>query len=346
MKPINKCFIVLIFSGSNLFYSCIDDNITPPLTGDLGNTEEMLVYFEEQGDFVNSFLAPALVNAEEVYSNLNSYLVIDIRRPEEFATGHIEGSINVQYDSLYDFLNNSDHSIYSKIILVSKNGQSSSYYTCLARLAGFDKVFTMNFGLASWNEFFADEWFNAIGNDPVIDTYINDAVSKNNFTNLPEVTFENPDDPIETKTKERIKRIISEGFENGIQYKNNLFGTSNEYLVCYGSARLYYARGEGPLAELGHNASAAFYMSDPLYELRAVNSLQTLPVDNRIIAYDETGQLSACVAAYLRVLGYDARTLLFGGNQLIYDRMIGDPDIGSFAFDITDIKNYPYVNGE
>lgn len=329
-----------------LFNCCIDDNITPPLTGNLSPVAEMLIYFEKQGDFVNSNFAPALIEADEVFSNLSSYLMIDIRDADQFSAGHIEGAVNVNTDSLYDFVNEMNNVAYEKIVLISKNGQSSAYFTCLLRLAGFDKVYTMNFGLASWNEFFASDWLDAIGNDPNVLDYINDAVPKNNLTNLPEVTFENPDDPIETKIIERVKRIISEGFKDGVQYKNNLFSTNNDYLVCYGSSRLYFARREGLLAELGHNPAAVFFMSYPLFELRAVNSLQTLPANNRILVYDETGQLSSCVAAYLRVLGYDAQTLLYGGNQLIYDRMIGDPDIGSFAFDVTDIKNYPYVTRE
>lgn len=340
----SKNYIIIVLSSvSVLFHCCIDDNITPPLTGDLNLTAEMLVYFEGNGDFANSYEAPALVNAEEVYANLNSYLIIDIRQLEDFAEGRIEESVNVPIVGLYNYFENLNTSNYPKIILISKNGQSSAYFTCLLRLAGFKNVYTMNFGLASWNEYFADEWLNAVGDDPLISNYINDPVPKNDYTTLPTIIFENPNAPLETRVLQRIKKIISEGFSEGIQYRKNLIFSVYDYLVCYGISDLYYAPQHGP----GHNPAAVLYQSDPVFELRSFRSLQTLPTDNTIFIYDENGQMGACMTAYLRVLGYDAKTLLFGGNQLIYhNRMFSDADLIPFAFSIYDIKNYPYVTGE
>jgi rhodanese-related sulfurtransferase len=50
--------------------------------------------------------------------------------------------------------------------------------------------------------------------------------------------------------------------------------------------------------------------------------LKTLPTDETIVVYCYTGQTSAALAAYLRILGYDAVTLLFGTNAMIYDTMV------------------------
>ena len=342
MKTFNKYYTITIISFFILFSGCIKDNITPPLTSDLNPVAEMLIYFEEQGDFVNSPLAPALIGADEVYANLSSYLVIDIRQPSVFTEGHIEGSINIQPDSLFGYFENLNSGEYSKIILVSKNGQSSAYFTCLLRLAGFYNVYTMNFGLAYWNEFFADEWFNAIGDALNIWSFTNDAKPKNDFTPLPEVTFDNPDAPIEERIKERIKKVFSEGFHDRLQYRAALRVSDDDYFVCYGIPSLYYARLKGP----GHNAAAIFYLSGPYFDFRTQRYLQTLPTAKNIIIYDENGQAGACIAAYLRVLGYSAQTLLFGGNQIIYyNRMKSEPDLIPFAFDYMKIKNYPYITG-
>jgi len=238
-------------------------------------------------------------------------------------------------------------SFYPKIVIVSKNGQSSAYFSCLLRLAGFNNVYTMSFGLASWNEVFADEWFGALGNDPEILYYNNEDNPKNDFTSLPDVTFENPSASIKDRVNGRIKKIISLGFIEDINFKTFLNRFGNDYIVCYGSTSLlYYARRIGPLAELGHHDRAVFYKADPLYELRSTESLQTLPNNNTILIYDGTGELSACMAAYLRVLGYDVQTLLFGANQLFYDRMIEDPELMNFVFSSSRIKNYPYVTGD
>ena len=92
--------------------------------------------------------------------------------------------------------------------------------------------------------------------------------------------------------------------------------------------------------------NAIFYNANPLFEIRSSESLQTIPGNKTILIYDGTGELSACMAAYLRVLGYNAQTLLFGANQLFYSRMIDDPELMEFVFSSARIKNYPYVPGE
>jgi hypothetical protein len=73
--------------------------------------------------------------------------------------------------------------------------------------------------------------------------------------------------------------------------------------------------------------------------------LQTLPNDRPILIYSGDGQLSACMTAYLTVLGYDAKTLLFGANQLFYFRLSTDPNLTQYAFSNADIMNYPYLTG-
>jgi len=339
-KKFTAIFIVIVLIITN---SCIDDNVVPPLTGNLESAGEMLIYFESLGDFANSSEAPALVSADEVYTNLDDYLIIDIRSTNDFQSGHIEGSLNVSTDSLYNFFRTTDVEQYNKVIIVSRSGQSAAYFTCLLRLAGYDNVYTMNFGLASWNEFFADEWLNALGEDENISIYTNVSVPKEDFADLPEITIENPDATLKQIADLRIKKIMAEGFVEETNFVRRITNLDNNYLICYGRSRLYTAPRNGPLGELGHDPRTVFYISDPVYELRSVNYLQSLPTDRRILLYDETGQNGACMAAYLRVLGYNAVTILFGGNHLIYARIIGDPEISEFAFDNNDIKNYPYI---
>ncbi len=345
-KLMSKYFIIFTSLAIAALISCIDDNVNPPLTGDLNPVAEMLVYFESLGDFPNSNLAPALIEADEVFVNLYNYLLIDIRPEPEFLSGHIENAVNVSIDSLFYFVELNSGNGLPKIVIIDKNGQGSSYFTCLLRLTGFDNTYTLHFGMAAWHQDFADEWLNALGNDPEIAYYINEHNPKNDFSNLPDVFFPDPNAPIEERIKERIMNIISEGFNDEAQFRNSLVYFSNDYLVCYGSnGRLYNARNYGPLAGLGHHEKAIFYMANPLFELRSTEFLQTLPANNPVIIYDGTGELSACMAAYLRVLGYNAQTILFGANQLFYDRMVDDPDLMEFVFSESVIKNFPYVSG-
>jgi rhodanese-related sulfurtransferase len=56
------------------------------------------------------------------------------------------------------------------------------------------------------------------------------------------------------------------------------------------------------------------------------------------IIYCYTGQTSAHVAAYLRVLGYDAKSLVFGVNAMAHGTMPGT----TFQED-TEVHDYPLV---
>ena len=48
--------------------------------------------------------------------------------------------------------------------------------------------------------------------------------------------------------------------------------------------------------------------------------LKTLPTDKTIAVYCYTGQASSFMAAYLRLLGYDSKSLLYVTNGMIYDK--------------------------
>jgi rhodanese-related sulfurtransferase len=334
---------IIITLNLIVFNSCIDDKITPPFIGELNPTAEMLTYFEAQGDFANTIEAPALVNAEEVFADISSYLIIDIRNETDFINGHIEGAVNVLTDSLLEFISNAELSSFNKIVIVSKNGQSSAFFTCLLRLADFSNVYSMKYGMASWHQDFADEWLNALNDHISIFDFTNEIYPKNNFSDLPEIVFDNPGASLKRRIEERVKKIINEGF----QYFSVLPSANINYLVCYGSGRLYFSsRSSLVFPELGHPPGTVSYNDSPLFELRSVNYLQTLPTNESIAMYDYDGQLSACMTAYLRVLGYDAKPILFGAHQLFYSRMAADPELIAYAFKPADIQNYPYITGK
>ena len=75
------------------------------------------------------------------------------------------------------------------------------------------------------------------------------------------------------------------------------------------------------------------------------NTRRIFTAEQKILIYSGDGQSSACMAAYLTVLGYDVKTLLYGGNQLFYSRMRLDPLLQDEAFKSEEIMNYPYVVG-
>ena len=136
-KTFNIFLTALVFILTN---SCVDEQADTPLTGNLESTAEMLFYFESTGDYANSSEAPALINADDVYANLGNFLIVDIRSTDDFRAGHIDGSLNIIPDSLYDFFETTNVDQYKKIIIVSRNGQSASYFTCERRMIAMRQI--------------------------------------------------------------------------------------------------------------------------------------------------------------------------------------------------------------
>lgn len=92
---------------------------------------------------------------------------------------------------------------------------------------------------------------------------------------------------------------------------------------------------EAEYMDPGHVPGAIQYT--PKESLLLDNQLKTLPADRTIAIYGYSGLVSASVASYLRLLGYDAKWVQFGTNGMIYDEMTkGQWSPGA-------IMNYEYV---
>ena len=348
--------IPLIFSG------CFKDPVIPEVSFKLNTTAEILSYLEEQGDYINTDLAPSLVEASEVNANLNNYLLIDVRPAEQFINGHIQGAINIQNTELFNYFLTNDISSYQKVVVISQTGQAAAYYACLLILSGYNNVYSMNFGMTSWNMDFAGIWLQYTRNSEFVNTFDNQDYYRLNKYPLPNQSFSESANTIEKKLKERIELLLKEGFRDNPQDNQSnpnltlLFDDIPElgdgelpadyYFVCYCNPDAYYtstAIAGDPLAGYGHPSGTVLF--SPGNDLKSTESLQTLPPDKTIVIYSYSGQSSAYATAYLKVLGYDTKSVFFGANNLIYSRMIWSSTLKRHAFTSSSIMNYPYVVG-
>jgi rhodanese-related sulfurtransferase len=72
--------------------------------------------------------------------------------------------------------------------------------------------------------------------------------------------------------------------------------------------------------------------------------MSTIPLDKTIVVYCGTGHSSAFATAYLRLFGYDARTLRYGNNSFMHNRMIAKKEALSWLpFSEADVNNFPVV---
>jgi rhodanese-related sulfurtransferase len=110
-----------------------------------------------------------------------------------------------------------------------------------------------------------------------------------------------------------VNTLLNEGFTPATVTNQTVFGNlTGYYIVNYWPADQY--------ADPGHIPGAIQYTPKASMKLDA--DLKTLPADKNIAVYCYTGQTSAFLAAYLRLLGYNAQTILYGTNAMIYDKMV------------------------
>jgi rhodanese-related sulfurtransferase len=333
-----------------LFQSCLKDNVSPEVSFNLSSSYLLLKYVEDQGDYINSKDMPSIVDVDEVHNNLNYYLIIDIRSVGDYELGHIPGAINILPDSLVDYLTIKNAvNRYIKVVIVSTTGQSSSYFTCLLRLYGFHNVYSLNFGMAEWNKAFSEVWQNKLDDRKIIFNFNNVVYKFGSKYPLPKFNLKFPDSSIQQNSNQRILQLIKDGFtENGVykgvyQGSNSNLNPSDYYIVCYGSYALYL-HDKPSVTGSGHFENALLYR--PMLDLKSTENLQTLPNDKSILVYSISGQQSAFVVAYLRLLGYDAKTLLYGGCNLFYGYLsLQRASFIPYVFFGNNVRSYEFVTG-
>jgi len=297
-------FFVLFFFASFLFTNAQ----STPTEFDL-----LVNYLEENGNFINSEMAPALISPDEVKKNIKNekFLVLDIRSESWFEYGHIKNAKNIEAAELLNYFETTiDPSGLEKIVLVCYSGQSASYFASLLRIAGYDNVYSMEWGMSSWRLDFAENsWLKNVKNDfaDKLETAENVKPEKAVFPTL-ETGKTEPADIL----KVRLDSLFATPYKEYIVKSPDVFETpENYYVVNYGPQESYIA---------GHIPGAVNYL--PNGSLNLENDLITLPIDKKIAVYDATGLGTAYTVAYLNVLGYDAGNIAYGANGFMNEILI------------------------
>lgn len=342
LTQIRKVF--LIFTVTLLsFYACKSEkqpeqenvetqSIDPALL--VGNeTKLLLEYLDELGDYVNSRSFPSLIKASSVFEGLGEkQLVIDIRTPELYDAGHIKGAVNIDFSTLPVYFESEIIPFeFEKIILISEAGQESSYATGLLRLMGYGNVYSLRWGMSSWNKDFAKSgWQMAIGSD-YIDMLEANVHSKGVANIMPELNTGKQNG--EEILLSQIEKLFAEGVETAHLKASDVFNSPEGFYVMNYIRRDKY--------EAGHIPGAIRYK--PQATLGIVSEMVTIPSDKSSVVYCGTGHNSGFVTAYLRLFGYDAKTLIYGNNSFMYSKMVEQRETLSWLpFTEEEIRDYPY----
>ncbi|MFC2133130.1 rhodanese-like domain-containing protein [Bacteroidota bacterium] len=352
---IKKIFILLLLGIPLISSGCLEDEPIFTEYFDINESAELLIYLESKGDYINNTWTFSMVEAPDVYATINSNLIIDVRSNEDFVLGHIEGAVNLESNELLDYILGTDHQNYHMIVIVSSTGQSSLYYTTLLRLYGLSNVYSLQWGIASWNPFFYGNWLDVI-QDPAGPNHLskfNDIwYEKGESRPLPLLEFLPASYTIESMLEERIRFLFNEVFSEETDkefvgstsmglypllddYNSEADSYSNYYPVCMINEDLYLPE---------HPPGTILFKSlMPFSHFKSSQFLQTLPVDKIISLYGYNGQYSAAFTAYLRILGYDARSILYGYHRISYGRLLAYPVFEDYRFDASKLNNLPII---
>jgi rhodanese-related sulfurtransferase len=275
-------------------------------------TSLLLKDLVDNGDYVNSQVFPSLIKASVVHENLGkNLLVIDIRPAKHFSEGHIKGAVNKKFEELPAYFESGIKPFeYDKIIIVSEDGQVSSYTTSLLRLMGYGNVYSMRWGMSSWNIKFAqDGWLKDVSGkfENSLETKVNERPPAGNMPELN--TGKSTGEEVGT---ERFKKLFEEGTVNILITADEVFANPQQYFIVNLERKDKY--------EDGHIPGAIRYK--PEATLGFTDEMASIPAGKTVVVYCGTGHNSGFATAYLRLFGYDARTLKYGNNSFMYDKMV------------------------
>lgn len=284
--------------------------------------------FDIHGGFV--------IGAPDVRTNLvsgASQYIIDTRSAADFAKGHIKGAVNVPMSGLVDHLAamNPAASTYGTIVLACYTGQTAAFMVGALRALGHKNVKSLKWGMSSWHQDFATPWMNGRSNARATEFVTSASPPMNAAGELPTL---NTGQTTGTEiAKVRVKAVLDAGFTPASITNTTLYqNLSSYYVINFWPASLYQS--------VGHISGAVLY--DPATTpFLSTTQLKTLPTNKPVVLYCYTGQTSSYLAGYLRVLGYDAKSLSFGTNGMIFDKMVQMNVANAFVL-ATEIKNYEY----
>ncbi len=339
-----KLEVVLILAVLGFTLSCSGKKEGKPLEKpvavaaapvEVGNETSLLLKdLEANGDYVNSQEFPSLIKASLVYDNLDkNMLVIDLRPVANFKKGHISKAVNKRFEDLPAYFESGIKPFeYEKIILISEDGQEASYTACLLRLMGYGNVFAMRWGMSGWNLQMAEEGWLKFLSGKYEDKLDTTAHLMPPAKGMPELnTGKLTGEEIGSS---RFAALFREGTGQVMIDADEVFANLEKYYIINYERKDKY--------ENGHIPGSVRYKPDAT--LGIVAEMATIPYDKPVVVYCGTGHNSGFVTAYLRLFGYDAKTLSYGNNGFMYDKMVGQKEALSWLpFTKADIHDYPVV---
>jgi rhodanese-related sulfurtransferase len=295
----------------------------------------LLAYLEENGNLINSDLLPSLIDAELVYENLDNpfYLIIDLRTEQAYQEGHIKNAVHVRPQQILDYFENHiDPNSFQAIILYCNAAFQSAHVNTVLALLGYDNVFTLRYGLSSWDQGIAEKfWLGARSNhlEGRLDQSVSTKLAPGRLPSL--ATGETEPYRILRARAQEVLGLEPADFLWSLDTLEE--NREDVYLVSYWPVSRF---------EKGHLPGSVQYT--PKQSLHSSTGLHTLPADKPVVIYCYT-HTSAFVTTFLRLLGYDAYNMPYGANAFIHHE-IATTEIPTRSFSEDHVRHFPLEEGK
>lgn len=330
MKRFNYILLLAVLVPSLLSTSCKDDETVDANAFETLQTymlaqnmdlDHIIKYHDATSNADIKFVTPPPADAD-LDAFLAKYYIIDIRSAASFADGHLEGAQNVAPNDkdLSGVLTKASEAGDKPILVVCYTGQTACFVTSCLRMYGYRDAQALKWGMSGWNAEF-DSWTGNVKNDANgHDNWSFESAPANGINEYPVINSNLTDG--EAILKAQVEAVLAAGFK-GVVAKDVLDNPTNYQVNNYYS--------EGHYLGFGHIDGA--FRVNPLNF--AENTIKALNPAEDVVTYCYTGQTSAVITAYLRVLGYNAFSLKFGMNALWNENPFWvDPEIkNQWGFD-------------
>jgi rhodanese-related sulfurtransferase len=242
------------------------------------------------------------INVNVTDYSVPDYYVIDLRSATDFDAGHIKGAHN---STLGNILDEASIAAGKPILVVCYTGQTAARGVGALRLMGFE-AYSLKWGMSGWHADLAGKW-NSNATDFASPNWVTTGAPPEN------TAFEFPTLATgKTTGAEILEARVKTALANP-----SWTVTKTDALSTPGN---YFINNKWPLAswdEYGHINGAVRIDEDLL-----ISGVKFLDPDKTVLTYCYTGQTSAITTLWLDVLGYDAKSLLFGANGIVYTSLL------------------------
>ncbi len=81
-----------------------------------------------------------------------SFVILDVRTPEEFAQGHVPGAINISHDKLADRIGELVGAKNKDVVLYCRTGRRAGTAAETLKAGGFNKLLHLDGDMLKWTE--------------------------------------------------------------------------------------------------------------------------------------------------------------------------------------------------